>query len=346
MNEIEKKTRAAALREDLRNGRNGTSDESGETVDGTSTPPGGIESNDDSTFGAIVQNAGNESRGFTPTGGAITRGNQRDRNNGRSSKREPRRSGRRDRRSEKDNGGVATDSAIAEERTSTRQQRGIGRLVTNVEIDEPSFTPDEPQSTFERRDNGPILTESSYTKEDYTKINPFGRGIAYALKTNKKQRISPEEFDALPSSRGAHQSTKQEEPPAQRFYKGNVLSKQEAEDLYEPLIAALPDAFGYMDKFLWKIRPQLDERPVWSNTTDKEDKAIAKLLLKRGQKHAGTAELVRAVIDYADDITAGLALAPRMLETMQIGVEVVEDWRKSPTKKKFSLFRTVVNSEN
>lgn len=341
MDELERKTRAVALREELRNGRNGrngTPGSASETTDGTSQVASGFESNDDSTFGAALQDAGRAAQHFTPTGGTIADRNRRTGNNGRGTQGKSERPRRRDRRSEKDNGGTTTDSTVAEERTNERRPgRGIGRLITDVEIDEPGLAPNEPESTFEGRANGPVLTESSYTKEDYTKINPFGRGVAYALKTNKKHRISTEEYDALPDAKG--KSTKQEEPPAtdRRFFKGGVLSQQEAEELYEPLVVALSDSFGYLDKALWSQCPQLDERPIWSNTTDKEDAAIAKLMLKQGQKSPAAAAAVRTLVDSADYIMVGMAVLPRIGET-------VEAWRGRPApdpaqRKGFSLFR-------
>lgn len=353
MDEQIKKTRAAALREELRNGRNGTPNEPGNATDEPGQDAGGVSAIDADTLGATFQDARGAAEHFTPTGDPPQQRDRRNRNNQRGTTRQSERPGRRDRRTEKGDSGGTADRTDTQERPGASAnerpgRRGIGRLETNEVIDEPTdFTPDEPAGTFEGRANGPVSSGGGdYCKEDFTKINPFGKGIAYALKVNKKHRITPEEYDALPASRSASTNGKgarsEEQPgpgtaPAASFFKGGVLSKQEAEDYYEPLIAALSDSFGYIDRGLWHLCPQLDERPIWSNTTGKEDATIAKMLLKRGQKSPATAAVVRTMIDSADYVVVGMAVLPRIGETVQAMRE-----RPAPApgaKKGFSVFR-------
>ena len=99
-----------------------------------------------------------------------------------------------------------------------------------------------------------------------------------------------------------------------------------------------------MDKLLWMRYPDLDELPVWSNTSDLEDQKLAKLLLKRGQKSAGAATVVRAVIDSNDYLVVGMMLAPRAQKT----VEIVREHRRVEAairKQKLSLFRRAEQHE-
>lgn len=81
--------------------------------------------------------------------------------------------------------------------------------------------------------------------------------------------------------------------------------------------------------------PQLDERPIWSDTTDLEDRALAKLLIARGRKSAPAAALVRTMVDAADYITVGFMLAPRVKLT-------VEALREAPVRErpKRTFYRT------
>jgi hypothetical protein len=150
---------------------------------------------------------------------------------------------------------------------------------------------------------------------------------------NPAQFITPDEYKQLKSKSDVTSTASPEKP---NFFKGGVLSKAEAEDLYEPFVAALADGFGYADQGLWKLCPQLDERPVWGNTTPKEDAAFAKMLLKRAQTSPAAALIVRETVNSADYIIVGMMFGPRIFETVQ----ALRERPKSP-KKRRTLFRMV-----
>ncbi len=329
----DKKTKASALREELRIGRNGTPHSDGETASGTSPLVSGIQSNDDPEVRTVVQDAGRKISTFTPTGGKPPIGNRRNRDDRRSLEGEPGRSGRGNRRSEESHGGVVADPTNPE--TATRSAtstvaHAIGRLATDVLIDTPGvFRADEPEQDFTR-----TVVELSPFKEDYRRtqrLTDQGKRDVYALIADANQFISPDAYRQLVSKSSVNADAKAAKP---QLFQGTVLSKKEAEEMYEPLVAALADDFGYVDKALWKLCPQLDKRPIWSNTTNLEDQAIAKALLSRGQKSAATAAVVRGVVDSADYIMVGMALGPRIGET----VKAIRE-RPRAARSNLSLFR-------
>lgn len=329
----DKKTKASALREDLRNGRNRASDSTSEAISGTGESTGGNISIADATPGTIIQNARGTVEHLTPTGGKPTQRDRRNRDNGRGTEREPGRSGRRDRRSEESHSGTAADTAnpeTATRSTTSTVAHAIGRLATDVLIDTPGvFRADEPESGFAI----PTVELSPY-KEDYRRtqrLTDQGKRDVYALIADANQFITPDAYKQLASKMSVNADAKAAKT---QLFNGTVLSKREAEELYEPLVAALADDFGYIDKALWKLCPQLDERPIWSNTTNLEDQAIAKALLSRGQKSAATAAVVRGVVDSADYIMVGVALGPRIGET----VKAIRE-RPRAARSNLSLFR-------
>ena len=117
---------------------------------------------------------------------------------------------------------------------------------------------------------------------------------------------------------------------------GKVLSEREAEELLEPLTAALSDGWNYLDKLLWLRCPHLEQRPIWSNMTEVEDKLIAKILIQRGRKSAATATVIRSMVQFADYRQLLIILGPRAWETGK----AIHDEPPLP-KRKRSLFRTV-----
>jgi len=158
-------------------------------------------------------------------------------------------------------------------------------------------------------------------KEDYRRTQREGQNV-YVLISDPSQFITGDDYKSLTSRKESEVSTNSPSSdsansPKASFFKQGVLSKEEAEELYEPLVAALGDMFGYADKGLWGLCPQLDERPIWSNTTPREDQALAKMLLKRGQKSPAAALIVRETVNSADYVLVGMMIGPRAIETLQ-----------------------------
>jgi len=333
----EKKTkqqRAAELRENLRNGRNRPPDEPGQAVDGTGETLSRVSEPHGEPLGATFQDARGTARHLTPTGGKPAARDRRNRDDKRGTTRQPERVGRSDRRAEESNSGATPDNTAVEHAEPASQRPTVGRLEANETISEPS-TP-----KIDLRPDAMLPMLVAHYKEDYRRTQREGQNV-YALIDNPAQFITPDEFKQLKTRKESETSTNSvplnsvsTEKPA--FFKGGVLSKQEADELYEPLVAALSDGFGYLDKLIWMECPQLDERPIWSNTTTREDQAIAKILLKRGQKSAAAAAAVRTMVDSADYVMVGMLIAPRVRETVQ----AMRERPAKPRKKKFTLLRT------
>lgn len=334
MDASEKKTRATALREKLRDGRIRASNEDGTSASGASEIISGNIEHSDTTPGATFQDARGTAKHLTPTGGTPTGRDKRDRDNGRSPKGESERNRPGTRRAEESHSSPTPDTAAAERSQERTDRPTVGWLEAGEIINEPRVLPIDlkPDATFE-------YSELSRYKEDYKRTQRNGENV-YALISNPNQFITGDEYKQLKTRKESELSTNSptlNSPHAEKqsFFKGGVLSKQEVEEYYEPLVAALSDGFGYMDKALWAMCPQLDERPIWSNTTDKEDQTLAKMLLKRGQKSASTAAFVRTAVDSADYVMVGMMLAPRIKET----VTAMRERPAPKPKKKITLLR-------
>ena len=150
-----------------------------------------------------------------------------------------------------------------------------------------------------------------HKRDDYKKINPFGRGAYYVLKTDTKQRLSEADYNAIPET-GAAQPTERE---PRLFKSGGVLSKAEAADLYEPLLDALKDEFGYLDELIWLRATQVKGRDIWGNVDDEEVQTLAKMMLKKGQKSPAMATVVRGMTELHDYLVVGMMFGPRLQET-------------------------------
>ncbi len=204
----------------------------------------------------------------------------------------------------------------------------MGRLGTNDLITEP-----EPYK-LDPTPDGTFATpapELSRYKEDYRRTTREGANV-YAMIDFPELYVSSEEYKALASKKDAVQ-----EPKPKMWKQGKVLSKAEAEEFYEPVSVALPQGGEYLDKFLWRSCPQLDERPIWSNLNNIEIKAICRLLMKRAQVDPMAATVVRAIVDSADYITVIVALGSRGLETGK----AIRERPRVQRKKNFSVIRTI-----
>lgn len=167
-------------------------------------------------------------------------------------------------------------------------------------------------------------------KEDYRRSTRAGQNV-YALIADPEQYVTPEAYKKL-ASRQDQASTGEGKPKL--FKRATVLSATEAEELYEPLLVALDDCYSYMDKALWKINPELDERAIWSNMTQKEMERTARVMLKQGQVSPMWAAAVRGVVDSSDYFAVMMIHLPRANESWP----AIRD-RPRSKKKPFSLVR-------
>lgn len=335
MEKAERKARANAKREALRDGRTRTLDENGTSASGAGQGSFGNVSIADATPGATFQDARGAAERFTATGEPIKLRHRRDRDHESGAARLIERERGSNRRSEKGDSGAAPNRSADEKPARGEPAISIGRLGTDETITEPGpikldMTPD---GTFDT----PRIELSPY-KEDYRRSTRNGQNV-YALIADPEQYITPDAYKALVSNKALSEPR---ENGGGWFKKpSKVLTKGEAEDLYETLVAAISDDFGYIDQLLWKINPGLDERPIWSNTSPLEDQAIAKMLLKRGQSSPAAAALVRGVVDSSDYVIVGMAILPRVNET----VKAIRE-RPRTARKKFSMVRLPDENRN
>lgn len=342
MDEKKKKAGAAALREGLRNERrNRASGATSQATSGAGEITSGNLVNSDTEAGATIPAPRGKIERFAPTGGKPTGSNQRDRDDRRGTEGGARRDGRGTRRAEEGNSSVVTHPAAADEAAAADKYPTVGRLMADEAIETGRAHIDlTPDATL------PSPVQLSQYKEDYRRTQREGQNV-YVLISDPSQFITGDEYKSLLSKKDAEVSTNSPSfnsaaGAKPSFFKGGVLSKEEAEELYEPLIAALGDVFGYADKGLWALCPQLDERPIWSNTTEREDKALAKLLLQRGQKSPGAALLVRETVNSADYVLVGMMFGPRAIETVKAIRERPVSTRQ---RAKVTLFRGAGQNE-
>jgi hypothetical protein len=236
--------------------------------------------------------------------------------------------GRRpDRRSGAHQRGESPDSAIPASAAGTRAI--AGRIERLDDIPERAEQAEEPEPPFGR----PI----GHYKDDYRQV-----GSRYVRRDNPAESISNHAWRKLewaPKSRpvanpaagkpaptadyptpAAGASAKLDKGDKQSifpwFKQGQRLSQAEARELEEPLKAALLDDCQYADQYIWWRCQDATQSPIWSDIADEEVAVLARLLLKRGQRDAATATMVRAVVNGSDYITALMILIPRTIKTI------------------------------
>lgn len=175
----------------------------------------------------------------------------------------------------------------------TTEEIKLGNLYTNDPIPKRNFT--EPPANAETK----TTVEKSETKGD-TSARKRGRPA--------KQRILSLIKDA-----------EEEQPKSRAIRKEqNTLTVSEAEELREPLTAAIKDAFVYIDQALWAHSKDPLKQPIWSDVTEDELSVIVKMMLKGGLRSSAGATTVRAIVNGSDYITTIMVLGPRLNETAKI----------------------------
>jgi len=161
-------------------------------------------------------------------------------------------------------------------------------------------------------------------REDYAPTHRGGK-FAYYLKSDKTQFVTPDVYRTLPSQAGDKKSFTDEVSDGFKKVsdtifpggKGSTLTNQEAKELLSPLAAALVDYGGYVDKFL-QYRTQDPSMPdIWGDLTELEATILAKLMIRRGQKSAGAAAVVRNMVAGDDYIQAAIIIVPRVMRTVE-----------------------------
>ena len=296
--------KAEALREELRNGRR--SNKASQSTLGHREGP-------DGQIGPGIQETG---RDYKATGG--------NRSTSSSNKRSAKEIAQRVR----SGGGRHGNNGSGAPNGNQPGERDSGRAVSAIErLDD---IPERIDNTIEL----PPPIVGKY-REDYTKTERGGKYMYYLI-ADRSQVITPDEYKALPSEKDAKTSSNSAgiTEDLKKFGasifpggKGSTLTNAEARDLLEPLASCLIDYGGYLDKFL-QMKTQNPELPdVWGDMTEMEATVIAKLMIRRGQKNAAAAELVRNVVGGDDYIQAAIIVVPRVIKT-------AEALRSAPRKPK------------
>ncbi len=147
----------------------------------------------------------------------------------------------------------------------------------------------------------------------------------------------PERFEDLPNQPGAAKEQTQKSRLEQAvesgvklkkqfFRAGRVLSESEANRLLEPLTSAIMDYGDYGDQYLrGKAHDPL--LIIWGDLTLLEAGTLARILIRRGQRNAAAAELVRGMVGGLDYISAAIIVIPRVART-------AETLQRLPRKRK------------
>ena len=289
INEEQQQQKIEALREELRNGRRSHK---------TSKSALGSGENADGSPGPSIQGIGRDNT-TTSRDGSTPADNQR------STQEKPKRIGQGSRRSG-NNGRSDTNGSIESARDSGHAPAAIERI----------------DDIPERVD--PILPTKGRYKEDYRRTQRDAKNV-YTLITDPSVVIQPEEYRLLPNSPAApkkgllSQLTGRITPDASTLRTSNktTLTQQEAKDFLDPLASALIDYGGYVDKFL-QYRTHDPAMPdIWGDMTEQEALVLARLMIRRGQKSAAAASVVRNMVHGDDYIQAAIIVIPRVIRTVE-----------------------------
>ena len=232
--------------------------------------------------------------------------------------------------------------------TGTTITRTAGRLETDDQIPARQEEKEETPEFGFSNDEASLAKHAQHYKESYFRTKRDGQNV-YALISDKSQVIDSDRYNSLtnaPKTRESEQKregrgwlnsltfgkpanssvthdsldssssqshTKASELPFLKEQK--VLSAREAEQLLEPLIAALQSDFEYIDQGIWLYCMSEDKRPVWSDMDIDEVGVLATIMLKRGQHSPQAAQAVRALIDSDIYIQVAAITLPRAVTT-------------------------------
>ena len=285
----EQQQKIEALREELRNGRR--ANQTGESAIGHG------ESTDGQTGPSVSSARRNNPAVDGNTGPA--RGNKR------GPKKEPKRIGQ-------GSGRPGNDGSSTTDR-SEQGTRDTGHVAAIERLD------DIP----ERID--PILPTKGRYKEDY-KRKWKGNKHVYTLLTDPSIFIEQGEYDLLPNTPTPQKPSifshltglrQPSDTSNLRTSSKTTLTQQEAKDFLDPLASALIDYGGYVDKFLQFRTHDANMPDIWGDLTEAESLVLARLMIRRGQKSAAAASVVRNMVHGDDYIQAAIIVIPRVMRTVE-----------------------------
>lgn len=138
------------------------------------------------------------------------------------------------------------------------------------------------------------------------------------VNTIKEEPKRPVGRPPKPETLKARADEKSKEAVFPWFKESKTLSKDEVKSLYEPLINALIDDLGYVDQYLWYRTNDISQTPIWSDISREEAETLARIMLRRGERSASAATMVRAVVNGNDYIDAAVIVVPRVIKTADV----------------------------
>lgn len=100
------------------------------------------------------------------------------------------------------------------------------------------------------------------------------------------------------------------------FKEGSTLTKAETVALQEPLVAALAADLYYVDQFIWNRTADETQMPIWSDMDDEDLTVMARVMLRQGERSPQAATMVRSIVGGSDYISALMLTVPRVIKTV------------------------------
>jgi hypothetical protein len=217
---------------------------------------------------------------------------------------------RTDRRSSENNGPNWSNGIDLSTGTTASKRRSVGNLETYEPIPPRSFEADiEREAAIEER-------KAEGTTSARKRGRPTKQGTSQPILQIK-----------------AVGTALKEKSEARKFFTGKTFSKSEAEELKEPLVAALQDEFLILDKALWGLSGDELQQPIWSDLSNKELDTITNIILRAGQRSPLVATATRTAVDGSDYIAAGVILAPRFKSTVDVIRTVRKKQNEGPSRR-------------
>lgn len=251
-------------------------------------------------------------------------------------RRERSKSGRsgKDNTEDRSNGVNVRESAGSGQSVSIEQPLILGNLVRNVK-EEPFIPPRNFEAEYARQEKAPTTgTGTTNTLSTGKAETPKTSGIIAKVKRGRPVKPTTQSAKTLSSLIPGQEAAPEKESIKERVTrilpKSRTLTKQEVNELRDPLIAALTDEFQLLDKMLWQVADDELEQPIWSDMTDAEMEHFVTAMLNIGTRSGTVATIARTAVDTQDYIIAGALVAPRFQAT----VGLLREGRKKKLAKR------------
>lgn len=96
------------------------------------------------------------------------------------------------------------------------------------------------------------------------------------------------------------------------------LSEREAEEIKEPLLAALMDYFKYADEFIYATHKAHRQVQIWASIDEEEAEILVDVWLAQAKRSAKAASHVVRVVNSHAQLQVGIILVPRFYQTFRV----------------------------